>query len=377
MGITNGTTNRAYEPGSEGSTVGAGGRGRRGNGLASEGERHQGRAQGEGLATALGWFSIGLGLAQLTAPGGVASLVGAGDGGDNRRLMRGLGMREIASGIGILTKPQPAEWMWARVAGDVMDLALLGATLRSGDARRGRTVAATAAVLGVAALDYYAAQRLSRGGAAERGIRVRKSITVNRPAEEVYGFWRDFENLPRFMRHLESVETTGEGRSHWKAKGPAGTAIEWDAETTEDRPNELIAWRSVEGADVDNDGVVRFTPAAGGRGTEVHVELNYEPPAGKLGAMVAKLFGEEPSGQVTDDLRRFKQVLETGEVVYSDASLHRGMHAAQPPKERQFPRDDSEPRLVADRSAAAAASTTSNLDRSSTTARSGHGEARA
>src|SRR5207237_3055072 len=123
---------------------------------------------------------------------------------------------------------------------------------------------------------------------------------------EVYDFWRNFGNLPRFMDHLESVQVTGDRRSHWKAKAPAGTTVEWDAETTENRPNELIAWRSVEGADVTNAGVVRFVAAPGGRGTEIHVDLRYEPPAGKLGKLVAKLFGEEPSQQVEGDLRRFK-----------------------------------------------------------------------
>ena len=168
--------------------------------------------------------------------------------------------------------------------------------------------------------------------AKQQGIRVRKSITVNRPADEVYDFWRNFENLPRFMDHLESVQVTGDRRSHWKAKAPAGTTVEWDAETTEDQPNELIAWRSVEGADVSNAGVVRFVQAPGGRGTEIHVDLRYEPPAGKLGALFAKLFGEEPGQQVEGDLRRFKQVLETGSITVSEATVHEKPHPARPPE---------------------------------------------
>lgn len=149
---------------------------------------------------------------------------------------------------------------------------------------------------------------------------VRRSVTVNRSPDEVYRFWHDLENLPRFMQHLEAVRTTGERRSHWVAKGPAGTTIEWDAETLEDRPNELISWRSVGKSDISNEGVVRFTRAPGDRGTEVHVELRYDAPGGKAGAAVAKLFGEEPGQQIRDDLRRFKQVLETGEVLRSDGS---------------------------------------------------------
>lgn len=161
-------------------------------------------------------------------------------------------------------------------------------------------------------------------------MHVKQAITVNRSRDEVYEFWHDFENLPRFMNHLESVRSDGAGRSHWKAKGPAGKTVEWDAEIVEDRPNELIAWRSVKGADVDNSGSVRFKPAPGGRGTEVHVEIEYTPPGGVIGATVAKLFGEEPSQQVDGDLRRFKQVMETGEVVRSDASIHSSSHPAQP-----------------------------------------------
>src|SRR5213082_3253037 len=109
----------------------------------------------------------------------------------------------------------------------------------------------------------------------DHAMDVKEAITVNRSPEDLYQFWRNFENLPRFMDHLESVQVTGDGRSHWKAKAPAGATVEWDAETTEDRPNELIAWRSTEDADVSNAGVVRFVPAPGARGTEIHVDLRY------------------------------------------------------------------------------------------------------
>ena len=128
-------------------------------------------------------------------------------------------------------------------------------------------------------------------------LEVKRSVTVNRSPEEVYRFWREFENLPRFMQHLEAVRTSGGTRTHWVAKGPAGATVEWDAETVEDRPNERLSWRSLAGSDVRNEGVVRFVKAPADRGTEVHVEIRYEAPAGKLGATVAKLFGEEPSVQ--------------------------------------------------------------------------------
>jgi uncharacterized membrane protein len=132
------------------------------------------------------------------------------------------------------------------------------------------------------------------------------------------------------MKHLESVTITGNGRSHWKAKAPAGSSVEWDAEITADQPNELIAWHSLGNSDVRNSGMVRFAEAPGGRGTEVHVDLRYDPPGGALGALFAKMFGEEPGGQIADDLRRFKQVMEIGEVMLSDATVTEGPHPAQP-----------------------------------------------
>lgn len=147
---------------------------------------------------------------------------------------------------------------------------------------------------------------------AGRGIKVEKSLTINRPVEELYRFWRNFENLPRVMSHLESVDDMGD-RSHWVAKGPAGTTVEWDAEIYTEKENELIAWRSLEGADVANAGSVHFKAAPAGRGTEVRVVLKYDPPAGVVGSAIAKLFGEEPAQQIDEDLRRFKSLMEAGE----------------------------------------------------------------
>jgi uncharacterized membrane protein len=152
-------------------------------------------------------------------------------------------------------------------------------------------------------------------------IHVRRSVIVRRSREDVYEFWRDLENLPRFMQHLELVEVTGDRTSHWIAKGPAGRSVEWEAWIVEDIPNEAIAWKAVGGSEIPNSGMVRFREAPGDRGTILQVELHYDPPAGAAGAAFAKLFGEEPAQQVRDDLRRFKQVMETGEVVRSDGSL--------------------------------------------------------
>jgi uncharacterized membrane protein len=162
-------------------------------------------------------------------------------------------------------------------------------------------------------------------------VRVERVTTINRPVDEVYAFWKRFENFPRFMRHLESVETLPNGRSRWRAKGPAGLTVEWEAELVEDRQGEWIAWRSVEGSGIRNSGSVRFSPAPGARGTEVRVQLQYSPPAGQIGRGIAWLFGEEPDQQIHDDLHRFKQLMETGEIPLSDGpSLWRAARPTDP-----------------------------------------------
>ena len=309
--------------------------GRAGNGSGGRGPL----ADPERLARRLGWFSIGLGLAQITAPRSVARMIGVNDDDTSRNTLYAIGVREIASGVGILTRRHPVGPVWTRVGGDVMDLALLGRALRSDRAQRERVAVATAALLGVTLLDVLTGKQLSResegtGDRRARGVEVRRAITVDRPREEVYRFWRNFENLPRFMEHLESVRVLDERRSHWKARAPAGAAVEWYAEIVEDRPDERIAWRALDKADVPNTGSVEFVPAPKG-GTEVRVNLHYEVPRGRLAATVARLFGKEPAIQVASDLRRFKQVMELGEVVYSDATVVEGRpHPARPPARR-------------------------------------------
>lgn len=297
------------------------------------------KKNGEALARGLGLFSIGLGLAEVAAPRGIAKVVGVRGDSSNRLLIRLLGLREIAHGVAILSQNgRSAATVWSRVFGDAIDLACLGAAFASPNADKARVSFATANVLTVTALDVICSRQLGLSNPAtpdERNTRVTKSIIIDSSPEELYQFWRNFENLPQFMHHLESVTVSGDGRSHWVAKAPAGTTVEWDAEITEDRPNELIAWRSLEGADVYNHGSVRFERAPGGRGTIVRVEIDYNPPGGKLGAVVAKLFGEEPEQQIGSDLRRFKQVIETGEVVLSESTIHgtgvTEQQPAQPP----------------------------------------------
>jgi uncharacterized membrane protein len=147
-----------------------------------------------------------------------------------------------------------------------------------------------------------------------QAVEVKKAITIDKSPAELYSFWRHFENLPRFMAHIQSVQSTGQGRSHWVARAPLGTTAEWDAEITEERENELIAWRSLPGTRIPNHGWVRFQSAPGGRGTEVRVTLVYAPPMGKLGATVARLFGEEPHQQLDEALHRLKAIMEAGEI---------------------------------------------------------------
>ncbi|HVV70320.1 MAG TPA: SRPBCC family protein [Verrucomicrobiae bacterium] len=275
------------------------------------------------LAQGLGWFSIGLGLAEFLAPRTVCSLIGVKP---NVRLMRLLGLRELATGAGLLTQPDKEPWLTARVAGDAMDLGVLGIAAAADGAKPLRLTGATLAVSGVMVLDYLCRQETqarplpgtSKFSAHADVFHFRRSIVVNRPPAQLYQSWRDFTSLPRFMQNLLSVEPRDNHRWHWIAKGPGGTQVEWDAEVIEDRPNESIAWRSLPGSDVEHTGSVRFEPAAGNRGTIVRVEMEYRPPAGKPGGLLAKLLGRSPEKQIASDLLRFKQLLETGEIARTE-----------------------------------------------------------
>ncbi|MBV8907001.1 MAG: cyclase/dehydrase, partial [Acidobacteriia bacterium] len=184
------------------------------------------------LARGLGWFSIGLGAAELFAPKQVGKLIGVRN---HQTLIRMMGAREIAAGIGVLTEDHPSTSMTARVSGDALDLALLGAGLISSDSKKGRVIAATAAVAGVTALDILCRKQLSNGASASPNGHKRsiQTVAINRSPEECYQLWRDFANLPRFMRHVESIEVLDDRRSHWVVRGPGGSSIEWDAEITD------------------------------------------------------------------------------------------------------------------------------------------------
>lgn len=209
------------------------------------------------------------------------------------------------NGRGRLASVEP----WASVIGGSA-LAIYGVS------RKSLTGAALAAVGGL--LVYH--------GASERhqptSVHVERSMTILKPINEIYRFWRNFENLPRFMSHLESVKSSGDRWSEWTARGPLGARVSWHAEITDERENQYIVWRSLPGSDIENVGSVQFREAPGDRGTEVIVALQYNPPAGKLGNVLAHMFGRAPQQQVREDLRHFKQLMEAGEIPTTEGQSH-------------------------------------------------------
>lgn len=259
------------------------------------------------LARGLGWLSIGLGLAQVIAPRTVARWTGIPI---PPVLVMACGVRELACGIGILSQRKPIAWVNARIAGDALDLAGLAAGFAIPGVDRKRLAVATAAVAGVTALDIYSARDIA-ARTRRMPLYIADSVVVARPAGTLYRFWRDFENLPQVMPHLQSVRRIGENRSHWIAHAPWGGRMEWHSEVIDDVPNERLAWRTIDGSDIYNAGSVRFLPRDSGNATEVTVELLYVPPAGAIGAAVAKLFGKDAGQEMRADLETFKSIMES------------------------------------------------------------------
>lgn len=276
------------------------------------------------LVKGLGVASLGLGLSEILAPGKIAALAGVDETVRSRTVIRALGMRECGHGAALLAGPD--QLVWTRVAGDVLDVACLAAgVMRRGPGRRRRGIITAAALTAIGGADLYAALRTSRGDSArhsggQRHRTLRAAVTVNRSPEYVYGFWRNLENLPDFMYHLQSVTTAEDGQSHWIANSPVGQSVQWDAQIVEDLPGKRIAWQSLPGSGIENSGCVEFTPDHRSKGTEVRVTMAYQMPGGALGKAAATLLGESPEQQVNDDLRRFKQIMETGQVLRSDGS---------------------------------------------------------
>ena len=269
----------------------------------------------------LGLAGLGLGGALLGDPAGVARMTGVDDSPTAVGVLTAVGARELLAVPGLLAgRPR---WSWLRVAGDAMDLTAMGIALsnRRGERRR-RMRNAMIAVGGLVAADVITALvSLRSRGASATAVSVSAATTVNKPPQEVYAFWRDLEHLPEFMAHVREVTTTDGGRrSHWVAEAPVRGTVAWDAEIVEDSPGSALRWRSTDRAEIPNEGSVEFAPAPGGRGTEVRVHLAYAQPGGRAGRVVAKLLGEAPDQQIRDDLTRFKQVMETGQVVRSEGT---------------------------------------------------------
>ena len=273
----------------------------------------------EGLARALGWFSIGLGLAEIVAARGLSRSLGMGR---SAGLVRAFGIREVATGVGILSRPSAASWVRGRVFGDALDLATLGTTvLRPGNPKQGRAALALAAVAGITVLDVFCANRLDESTPASpaQGPEVEGAITIGKPAEELYQRLRDPQTLAQLLADIATVcpssSGDGGGRMHWRVKGPLGRAYEWDTEIVDDHPGEAIGWKSLSGAPVPCEVSARLRPATGGRGTVVALRIRLDPPAGPLGDAVFNVLGSTPLSLAADKaLHRFKSLVETGEI---------------------------------------------------------------
>ena len=273
----------------------------------------------ERLAKGLGWFSIGLGLSELIAPGAMADFVGVRNSSGNRSVLRAYGMREIAAGIGILMQERPVGWMWARVAGDLLDFGSLAASVGSRASNGGRLAGSMGAVAGVTALDFYCASQLdrlprSRAEQDQQSIRASNSavITIDRPADDLYRRLRDF------------MRTRGEGGE--------SRVFTSGVEITEDPAGQRLRWRARAMKGIAIAGNVRFEPAQANRGTVVRAELE-SPSTGMVARVAGKLLGIAGSELLQNELRKFKQLVETGEIATSAATAEAGVHQAQPPQE--------------------------------------------
>jgi uncharacterized membrane protein len=299
------------------------------------------------LVRALGCASAIVGARLLLAPRAAVEAIGVDDAPGHRTAAALAGVRNLAAAAGLLLRPSPAS-LWTRVGGDVMDMALLGlAARRSGlidlirkntdSGRAARAAVAAAALAAMTGVDLYAAITRSRPTTT---LRLTSSVTVAVPAVRAYELWRLLEGLPTFLAHIDEVRVTGPDTSHWRASAPFGAAVEWDAQIVDDAPGERLAWVSLAGGDVSSAGEVRFSRAPGGRGTEIHVTLYYRISGARAAAALARYFGEHPAQLLDHELRRFKQVAETGEVVRSEGAPggKRGSGAR-----REFPQHPARP----------------------------------
>ena len=260
----------------------------------------------------LGWLSVALGATAVLAPRPLATLTGLRA---PPALLPFVGLRELASGWGLLTQEQSSPWLWSRVVGDVMDLAVIASALTPSNRQRTRALGTAGVVAAIAAADLAAAiAHSNRGRRAVASGPFSEGLIVNKTPQECYEFWRDVNNLPRFSAAVESVAQIDDRHVRWMLRGPLSQKTAVTIKTTTDEPARRIAWHSVGRSDLSHAGVVRFDPAPGNRGTLVSALLWYPPLSGTAGWRIASLVGADPRSFLREDLRRFKQLLETGEV---------------------------------------------------------------
>ncbi|HEY0096256.1 MAG TPA: SRPBCC family protein [Archangium sp.] len=235
-------------------------------------------------------------------------------------------------------RPEFLQHNWSPAARFVAGLG--GASLLTWGITRGGVSGMGSAFLGslltLRSITNIELKRLTGVGGERLTIEVHKNITVHAPVEEVFGFWRAMENFPRFMSHVEDVRTSGEDRSHWRVRGPAGTVFEWDAIVTRLIPHQVLAWKSVEGSTVENEGTIHFEPFNNGRATRLDIRVSYKPPAGALGHAFARLLGADPKKQMDDDLMRLKSLIETGKALGREKASREQLSPSMP--ERRGPR---------------------------------------
>jgi uncharacterized membrane protein len=279
---------------------------------------HKYQRNQERFARGLGLFGIALGTLEFAATRRLSRGIGISE--RHRTVVRGMGFREIANGAAILANPRDPRLMWGRVAGDALDLSLLGLALTSRGAKRGRVIAAAGAVAGAAILDVLCGLSLSRPTAQRvtrrrlsggRGVRIQKSLAINCPAEHLYRFSRDLSNLPRFVKNLRSVEELAGKRLRWTFNTARGGQTQWDTEITEDEPGQLIAWRSVDNGIVEHGGSIRFLQGPQDRGTIARLELRWRSIAAGVGPLLGVT---QPDFYVGETLRQLKAIVETGEI---------------------------------------------------------------
>jgi uncharacterized membrane protein len=288
--------------------------------------------EGAGLSRTLGWLAVAAGLTDLAVPTLMARAAGLKPNTRTSLGVRAMGAHSLASGLAILLRPRRPAPMWVRFAGDFLDLGVFGLLARSRTGSKPRIGATLLAMAARTTLDAIASHQVQQHHDAVNRP-VISSVTINKPPGEVYAYFRQLEQLPLFMTYLAEVRQTGPRTSHWVAKLPVVGNVAWDAEITEEKPGEVIAWRSAEGSPITMQGRATFVRAPGRNMTELRVELKVGL-MGKPSAALAKLLTRP---EIKGDLRRLKQVMETGEVLRSDASVHRLPHPAQPPDTRIEP----------------------------------------